>query len=446
MELLPEPINALAKSEIKQEQSVSSPKGAASVKLASDKVEHPTTIVLQQKSYWRRTLENIDPLFYFTWCLLTVVLAGGFLIFLQRSEFQLGVYLNELKASKVELEKKLTDSEIDSVTPILEKDINIVSNESAEDVVVQTQTISGSVSPDSASLKTTITGFAGDDPEMAVLIKPVELKNPVDEISDLKLKLQEQTRQIEFLALENHELRLQAEFGSHGKSNSYQRFVDGTNDKTPSVDIVISPNPVATESNSTNAKPLASEIKRLVINGYNAYVAGDHLLAHDWYSQAVQLDPFDRDANLGVAAVATELGQYKLASDRYRHLLSLNADDQEAFSAMLGLSATSSMIETELLTHIEKNAGETAILYSIVGHYYGQANRWSEASEMFIQSLASVKDIPPPADYYFNLAVSLEHSVQPDRALEYYLQALSTPHGATFEREVVEQQVRQLTR
>ena len=441
MELLPESIDAVAESKIKSERSVSYAKGAVGVEVVSGKVEHRASKSLQQKSYWQRVLENIDPLFYFTCCLSTVVFAGGFLIWLQRSELQLGVYLNELKASNAELAKRLTDSEIGSVTPVLENEIDAASSDSTGDAAAPTQTIPDSASSDFANPEMTIDGNGRDGSEAIVPIKLVALQNPVDEIADLKMKLQEQTQQIDFLALENHELRLQVEFGSHGKADEpWQPFVDITEDKNRSVDIL------ATQSASTDVKPLAAEMKRLVVNGYNAYIAGNHVLARDLYSQALQLNPFDRDANLGVAASATALGQYKLAADRCRHLLSINADDQEAFSAMLGLSETSTMIETELLTHIEKNANEPAILYSIVGHYYAQANRWSQASEMFIKSLASVKDMPPPADYYFNLAVSLEHAAQPDRALEYYLQALSTPNGATFEREVVQRQLRELTR
>ena len=435
MELLPETADVVDKSETNTDNDVSCATGVAEV--ASNRDERQPVSQLPQKTFCQRISGNIDPLFYVVWCLLTAVLIGVFWMFLQHSEQHIDVYLSELKASNAELAKKVADSEINSDVPESGKEPHVGQTDTPEDVLVQPQTLIGTDRSNSDL----------DQTETASSIQLVEKGNPVDELADLKALLNEKTQQIELLALENHELRLQAEFGNRSTTDaSLNVAVDNVDSNNNSNDSVISLNPAQSDSGYKEVEPQSVRLEQLVVNGYNAYVDGNQVLSHDWYSQAIQLDPYHRDANLGVAAAATALGHYKLAADRYRHLLSLDADDKDAFSAMLGLSSNSSMIETELLTHIAEIADDPASLYAITGHYYGQINRWSDAREMFIRSLASTREIAPPADYYFNLAVSFEHTANPDKALEYYLLALNSPGGATFDRALALQQIQALTR
>ena len=65
--------------------------------------------------------------------------------------------------------------------------------------------------------------------------------------------------------------------------------MDSTDDKNQSTDIMISSNDLATQSASTDVKPLAAEMKRLVVNGYNAYIAGNHVLARDLYLSLIHI-------------------------------------------------------------------------------------------------------------------------------------------------------------
>ena len=430
MELLPEPSGDVATNKNNVGQKSGSEKSDANIEASDSSNELQPRPLLLQKSYWQQVLGNIDPLFYVTGCLSILILVSVFLMLLQRSEQHTDTYLKELKASNAELAERVADSKSNRGTPV--SNTYALTGSASEKVDIQPETI-----PDSASTDLSSAESGMGEPETVDSVQPVDLSSPVGESADLELRLHEQAQQIELLVLENHELRLQAAFGAQGDSDISLNSVESTDgNENRSADSALSAELV---------EERAADMKRLVVNGYNAYAAGNYLHSRDWYNEAVQLDPFNRDANLGVAAAATALGHYKLAADRYRHLLSLDADDHEAFSSMLSLSSTSSMIETELLTHISKMSGNPAALYSIAGHYYGKTNRWSDAENMFTRSLASVRETAPPADYYFNLAVSFERTDQPGKAVEYYKLALNTPNGASFEREVVERQLRTLT-
>ena len=429
MELLQEPAGVSPDENTSARTSVNCGRSVNSVEGGNDK--HQSGVSEQKISPVQRFLRNIDPLFYITWCLSIIVLAGGLLFLLQRSESHIEAHLRELTASNAELAAGIADREAGAPPPEIDTHVN---TDDLSDPVVQLQTLPGDTGTDAPGATIRIDKLETVDGALTG-----GSDNNAAELADLKLLLLEKTQQIELLALENHELRLLVEFGSAGVSDlSLDSVADeAENNNHPSV---------TTEPSADNeSKSRLDNVSRLVANGDSAYTGGDYPDARDWYDRAVQLDPFNRDANLGVASAAIALGQNNLAVDRYRHLLTLNADDAEAFSAMLALSATSGMIETELLAHITTKADQPALLYSIAGQYYGQAGRWQEANAMFAGCLASAGDMTP-ADCYFNLAVSFEHTAMPDKALEYYLQALNTHTGATFEPEVVQRRIRALTR
>ena len=120
------------------------------------------------------------------------------------------------------------------------------------------------------------------EPETVDSVQPVDLSSPVSEFADLELRLHEQAQQIELLVLENHELRLQAAFGARGDSDISLNSVESTDgNENRSADSALSAELV---------EERAADMKRLVVNGYNAYAAGNYLHSRDWYNEAVQLD------------------------------------------------------------------------------------------------------------------------------------------------------------
>ena len=145
----------------------------------------------------------------------------------------------------------------------------------------------------------------------------------------------------------------------------------------------------------------------------------------------MHLDPYSRDANLGVAAIAGLQGNKRLAEDRYRHLLSLNPDDLAAFSSMLQLSLSNNSLEQEMRAHAEQSTDDSVVLYAALGNFYGQQSRWREAREAYSQTIAGNSARP---DDIYNLAVSLDNLGRQQEALQYYLRAIDAEGDYSFNR------------
>lgn len=191
---------------------------------------------------------------------------------------------------------------------------------------------------------------------------------------------------------------------------------------------------VVSQSTPSLVTPLqnaSEEVGDLINQGYLAYQSKDYNASADFYGKALEFDPYSRDANLGVAAIAQLNGDASLAADRYRHLLTLDPTDEIAFSALLNLSSVGgqgSIIEFELLQHAE-NIRETPALYAILGNYYSRQKRWQKASEFYAVALNRGAATP---DYLFNYAVSLDNEGRPELAAEYYSQALEVVDSVPF--------------
>ena len=141
------------------------------------------------------------------------------------------------------------------------------------------------------------------------------------------------------------------------------------------------------------------------------------------YAQALQLEPYNRDANLGVAAVAMKTGNYPVATLRYRHLLSLDPVDVVAFSALLNLAAVTRnpVMENEMILHSSQHRDYPA-LHAALGNYYSQTDRWVMASQSYA---AAVGLSPDTADYLYNLAVTLDNLGDSQAAIDTYERALA---------------------
>lgn len=443
MELLPEPVKAVRPGEA----DVVNTTNAVDKDLLKEKEPPRHRKSMQLKNSLKRGMRSIDPLFYATFITSMVMLAVGLFAVHRYNEKLVDGYLAELHAANEEYQRRITaDAEAvtNSIVYPVSMSENILSQvETAEDLLVQPQTV-----------KEVASGTEEPFTDLHLM---------AGEVAALKQLLQEKTQQIEFLSLENHELRLRAEFSEYDarahlvESEEYSGSDKAQSDMSiaPPEDSLLSeaiplyediqspevttlPDELASRNQASGA-----DLPQFIANGFEAYTAKDFLVASEWYNRSLQTDPNNHDANHGVAATAAALGNYQLATNRYRHLLSIDPDDQLAFSKMLMLSTAENMIETELLSHID-TSNRPAPLYSIAGHYFGQQGRWALARDMYERALAGSAETTTPADYFFNLAVSYEHLGDRVMAVEYYLHAINSPHGATFEREIAVRQLEKL--
>lgn len=154
---------------------------------------------------------------------------------------------------------------------------------------------------------------------------------------------------------------------------------------------------------------------------YAAFKTGDNKAAQKAYNQVLQQDQNNRDALLGLAALASLRGDRQRAQQYYRRLLQLYP---QSVLAQIGLINTldnhTPTSETQLKLLLAQ-APQSAYIHFSLGNLYAKQGRWAQAQQAFFNALAYDKS---QADYAYNLAITLDHLNQSHLALTYYQQAL----------------------
>lgn len=195
---------------------------------------------------------------------------------------------------------------------------------------------------------------------------------------------------------------------------------------------------MATQSDSiqirrTNA---SLQLNPTLSGAYQAFTAGDLNSANSQYQKVLQQEPNNRDALLGIAAIAVNRGQNAQAGSFYNRLLELDPNDAEASAGIASLDQNDpSRAESRLKKILAKNPNSAATLFTL-GNVYAEQSRWSEAQQFYFRAFGAA---PGSADYAYNLAISLDKLDQPRLALEYYQRALqlSQKSGGNLDKTTV---------
>ncbi|HEY9200196.1 MAG TPA: tetratricopeptide repeat protein [Gammaproteobacteria bacterium] len=196
---------------------------------------------------------------------------------------------------------------------------------------------------------------------------------------------------------------------------------------------------------SSREDPLES----LIMNAYNAFQRGDYGRAETLYQQVLTDEPRNRDANLGLAAIALKQQRYEYAKQKYLALLQLNPKDSLAIAGLSSLSQVSAQnladsgLSESQLKFMLKEQPDAAHLYFALGSLYAAKNQWPQAQSAYFSAWSGDSN---QADYAFNLAVSLDHINQPQQALQYYQLSLKLMRSsaANFSATQVEQRINSL--
>lgn len=186
-----------------------------------------------------------------------------------------------------------------------------------------------------------------------------------------------------------------------------------------------------------------------LLAGYQAYRNGDLDTARQHYDDVLRKDAQNhnaqnRDALLGLAAIAQQQSQDATAAHYYRQVLALDPRDPIAHAGMSTLFGTADMAGTESrLKLLLLQQPQSAALYFALGNHYAEQSRWGEAQQSYFEA---VRRDPDDGYIAFNLAVSLEHLGQGKLAAQHYQRALQiSPSGtAGFDRAQVQQHVNEL--
>ncbi|AZN37230.1 tetratricopeptide repeat protein [Iodobacter ciconiae] len=178
-----------------------------------------------------------------------------------------------------------------------------------------------------------------------------------------------------------------------------------------------------------NAQSTEAAVPLPLAMAYRSFQQGDYRAAEEGYKRMLQLDARNRDALLGMAALAMQRGAGSEAAHFYRQILLLYPRDEAAQAALYSLTPGNENSEAGL----RQLSGQQADAAFALANLYAGQNRWSEAQGAYFQALSLDAG---NADYAFNLAVSLEHLKESKTAARYYRQALAGK--GSFDRTIAE--------
>lgn len=154
-------------------------------------------------------------------------------------------------------------------------------------------------------------------------------------------------------------------------------------------------------------------------------------------------DAKNRDALLGMAAIAQHQGQDEVALQYYRQVLIVDPRDPVALAGMSAFSTGDTAGKESHLKLILAQSPQSAALHFVLGNLYTEQSRWGDAQQAYFNALRLE---PASAQFAFNLATSLDHLGQGKLAGQYYGLALKldTAGNSGFDRVQTQTRLNQL--
>ncbi len=177
---------------------------------------------------------------------------------------------------------------------------------------------------------------------------------------------------------------------------------------------------------------------------YRGYLKGDYDRARKVYSAVLIQKPKNRDALLGLAAVATKQGHLPEARRLYRQLLEHNPKDENAQMSLMGLQrAQDPVAQISRIKELLRRRPDSPQLHFNMGISNSALSRWGDAQRAFFQAFRLDNSNP---NYAYNLAVSLDRLGKTEAAINYYQRALQLAdnYPINFTLSTVEWRLQQL--
>ena len=158
-----------------------------------------------------------------------------------------------------------------------------------------------------------------------------------------------------------------------------------------------SPKPVTHTPQSAPAKPAqplhiehkqeGDAVDPTLLAGYQAYRNGDLRTAWQHYSDVLHKDAKNRDALLGLAAIAQQQSQDTIAARYYDQVLALDPRDPIAHAGMSALFGAANAAGTESrLKLLLSQQPQSAALHFVLGNHYAEQSRWGEAQQAYFNA------------------------------------------------------------
>jgi tetratricopeptide (TPR) repeat protein len=177
-----------------------------------------------------------------------------------------------------------------------------------------------------------------------------------------------------------------------------------------------------------------------------AYESGQYDAAEMQYAGVLHLEKNNRDAMLGLGAIAIHNKDARLAKRYYLALLKQDPRDPIATAAIASLHSDKTSIEADeenLLSALQKNPSAHHLNFAL-GNIYAQQNNWKSAQQYYFNAWQNNNE---NADYVFNLAVSMDQLSKQQQAIEFYKECLlkSNNKQVSFSREAVKKRISELS-
>ena len=175
-----------------------------------------------------------------------------------------------------------------------------------------------------------------------------------------------------------------------------------------------------------------------------SYDSGNYEKAKSKYHEVLLLEKENRDALLGLGAIAVIQKNNLVAREIYLSVLEQDPRNSMATAGLAQLHDESSLKSDEeyLLSVLKKNPGAQHLSFAL-GNNYALQNRWKSAQQYYFDAWQSD---PENADYIFNLAVSMDQLNKLPQAISFYKDSLikSESKQVSFSREAVRKRINEL--
>lgn len=176
-----------------------------------------------------------------------------------------------------------------------------------------------------------------------------------------------------------------------------------------------------------------------------AYKSAYYGEASALYKSVLSIEGSNRDALLGLAAIAVVEKNIATAKNIYLKLLELDPRDPIAIAALASLPDKQARLSDKdyLLTVLQKNPDAHHLNFAL-GNVFAQQNNWKSAQQYYFKAWQFNDE---NADYIFNLAVSLDQLGKQSQALRFYEDSLlkSKNKQISFSLEAVKKRINELS-
>jgi len=199
------------------------------------------------------------------------------------------------------------------------------------------------------------------------------------------------------------------------------------------------PTPGVTIEHTQGTDPITTAL----LDAFQAYQRGDYVTATQGYRGVLEKDARNRDALLGLGAIAQQQNQDETAVYYYQKVLQLDPRDPVAQAAMSTYRTSAGEDSESHLKQLLSEQPNSSALHFALGNVFTQQSRWPEAQQSYFNARTLE---PNNAQFTYNLAVSLDHLGQRKLAAQYYQQALQldASNRGGFYHELAQQRLNEL--